>query len=261
MMLHFYKYHGTGNDFILVDGREGLTNLTSEQIKKLCHRRFGVGTDGLMILKNIPDFDFQMNYYNSDGSGGTMCGNGGRCIVAFAKHLGIIGNETRFLASDGPHLASIDNQGLVKLKMLDVDYIKETETYSFLNTGSPHHVKFVENADLVNVIEEGKKIRYSDDYKPGGTNVNFVSECDSGIYVRTYERGVEDETYSCGTGSVASAIAYYSRNNSIGTKIPVKTLGGLLEISFDAIDGKFINVYLKGPAKFVFEGKIEINGL
>ena len=258
-MLHFYKYQGAGNDFILIDGRErSFKNLTSEQIKKLCHRRFGIGADGLMILKAIEGYDFEMNYYNADGKIGSMCGNGGRCIVAFARHLGLIHSEAHFMASDGEHFASFDKRGLVKLKMLDIENIVEETNFSFLDTGSPHYVKFVDNPDLINVFEEGKKIRYSDEYKPGGTNVNFISGLEKGIFVRTYERGVEDETYACGTGSVASAIAYYLKNKEIGNCIEVKTLGGMLEVSFENDNNKFRNVYLKGPAELVFTGSIEI---
>jgi len=258
MTLQFYKYQGTGNDFILIDGREGLNNLSAEQIKQLCHRRFGIGADGLMILRNVTDFDFKMEYFNSDGYGGTMCGNGGRCIVAFARDLGIISTQARFLASDGPHVANIDENGLVNLKMLDVETINENEKHSVLNTGSPHYVKFVADADTENILEQGRKIRYSEEFKPAGTNVNFVSKTSTGIYVRTYERGVENETYSCGTGSVASAIASYSRDKSLGNNILVKTLGGQLEISFETTNNQYNNVYLKGPATFVFEGRISI---
>ncbi|MDF1550216.1 MAG: diaminopimelate epimerase, partial [Bacteroidales bacterium] len=196
MLLHFYKYHGTGNDFILIDNRDKrFDNLNRNQIKVLCSRRFGIGADGLMLLKSHPDFDFEMAYYNADGSGGSMCGNGGRCITAFAKKLGIINANTKFLASDGPHDASIDENGLVKLKMIDVPVYEQQDEFSFINTGSPHYVKFVKNVAEVNVYESGKSIRYSEQFQKEGTNVNFVSAEQDGISVRTYERGVEDETY------------------------------------------------------------------
>ncbi len=258
MRVHFYKYQGTGNDFILIDNRTGEMKLSKEQIKLLCHRRFGIGADGLMLLKSDPDYDFEMDYYNSDGSGGTMCGNGGRCIVAFAKHLGIIKDETNFIASDGPHLATTYHDNLVKLKMIDVEHVIENDEYSFINTGSPHHIKFVNDVQKVDVYSKGKEIRYSKQYEKEGTNVNFVSSEEKGIAVRTYERGVEDETYSCGTGSVASAIAYYKRNKSSDTVIPIKTLGGELEVSFIEKNGKFTDVFLKGPAKLVFEGELDL---
>jgi len=259
MLIHFYKYHGTGNDFILIDNRKLLvTELSIDQIKKLCHRRFGIGSDGLMLLKANPEYDFEMDYYNSDGSGGTMCGNGGRCIVAFARHLGIIENDAHFLASDGPHEANFDDKSLVKLKMMNVNTIEEHDGYSFLYTGSPHYVRFEPDVNSIDVFNEGKKIRYSEAYKPGGTNVNFVSKIENGIAVRTYERGVEDETYSCGTGSVASAIAYCSKFNLDQNIIDIKTLGGNLQVSFEKKGNSFENVYLKGPAVLVFEGEVEI---
>lgn len=258
MQLQFYKYHGTGNDFILLDNRTGSIKLAKEQIRFLCHRRFGIGADGLMLLKSHPDFDFEMDYYNSDGSGGTMCGNGGRCIVAFAKHLGIIQNETLFIASDGPHQASVDGNHLVKLKMIDVENIEDNDDHYFLDTGSPHYVKFVEDVHKVDVYTKGKEIRYNEKYSKDGTNVNFVSMEKGGIAVRTYERGVEDETYSCGTGSVASAIAYYKINRLSKPVIPIKTLGGELEVSFEESKGQFTNVFLKGPARLVYKGEVTL---
>jgi diaminopimelate epimerase len=256
MRLQFYKYHGTGNDFILIDNRQNEVRLTKEQINFLCHRRFGIGADGLMLLKSHKNYDFEMDYYNSDGARGTMCGNGGRCITAFAKHLGIIGDSTEFIASDGPHQASIDENELVKLKMIDVERIEENEGYSFLDTGSPHYVEFVDDVTKIDVYAKGKEIRYSEKYKAEGTNVNFVSAEEQGIAVRTYERGVEDETYSCGTGSVASAIAFYKRNKLSDFVIPIKTLGGNLEVTFKEKNNKFTDVFLKGPAKMVFKGEI-----
>ncbi len=259
MRLHFYKYHGTGNDFILIDARKNnRTELSSEQIKNLCHRRFGVGADGLMLLKAHAEYDFEMIYYNSDGGLGTMCGNGGRCITAFAKHLDIIKNDTKFIASDGIHEANIEANGLISLKMSDVEEIKVSNDHLFLNTGSPHYVKFVNNPNDINIVEEGKKIRYSKAFGTEGTNVNFVSKTKSGIFIRTYERGVEDETYSCGTGSVAASIAFYLQNTEFGTKIPIKTLGGMLEVSFSPDESAIRNIYLKGPAKLVYEGEIDV---
>ena len=260
MQLPFYKYHGTGNDFILIDNRNLLIqNINTEQIRKLCHRRFGIGADGLMLLKSSSDYDFEMDYYNSDGSGGTMCGNGGRCIVAFARHLGIIDTSTKFIASDGPHEAQFNDEGEVNLKMQNVNTIEENEEYSFLHTGSPHYVRFVFDVNSIDVLTEGKKVRNSEQFKKEGTNVNFVSKIGTGLAVRTYERGVEDETYSCGTGSVASAIAYYSKFNLNQVPINIKTLGGNLQVSFNKIGNNYKNVYLKGPAVLVFEGKIDIS--
>lgn len=259
MELEFHKYQGTGNDFILIDNRNGKVSLTVEQITFLCDRRFGIGADGLMLLKSHPDFDFEMDYYNSDGSGGTMCGNGGRCIVAFAKSLGIFEKETRFIASDGEHLASVDEEGLVNLKMIDVDIIKNKGDDMYLYTGSPHYIQLVNDVENVDVVKSGREIRYNDEYKAEGTNVNFVSALNNGIAVRTYERGVENETLACGTGSVASAMAFYLKMNLNSTVIPVKVQGGELEISFkQEKKEKFTNVYLKGPATYVYKGVIKI---
>lgn len=259
MLVHFFKYHGAGNDFILIDARSSHENiLSSKAIESICRRRFGVGADGLMLLRSCEEYDFEMIYYNSDGLPGTMCGNGGRCITAFAKHLGLIKDKTTFLASDGPHHATVEETGLIKLKMIDVPNIIEENEYSFVNTGSPHYIKFVENPDDIDIVAEGRKIRNSGTFKKEGTNVNFVSQTGKILYIRTYERGVEDETFACGTGSVASAIAFYSRNKSLGTNIKVKTLGGNLEISFKAENGNYTDVYLKGPAVKVFEGDFEI---
>lgn len=257
MMLQFCKYHGTGNDFILIDNRKKRVQLNKEQIKFLCHRRYGIGADGLMFLKSHDDYDFEMEYYNSDGAVGTMCGNGGRCIVAFAKYLGIIKNIASFIASDGPHEATVDENELVKLKMIDVDKIVEQKDYFFLDTGSPHYIEWVNDIDDIDVYNRGKEIRYSEKFT-GGTNVNFVATKKGAIAVRTYERGVEDETYSCGTGSVAAAIAHYQKNQPRVSIIPVKTLGGNLEVSFEKQNDKFINIFLKGPAKLVFQGEIEL---
>lgn len=258
MQIQFYKYQGAGNDFVLIDCRQKPLSLTSEQIEFLCHRRFGIGADGLMLLKPHAEFDFEMDYYNSDGSGGTMCGNGGRCIVAFAKFLGIFDTKTTFVASDGPHEATVDDKALVKLKMIDVEQVEEHEGSMFIYTGSPHYIKFVEDIQFEDVYNEGRRIRYSDTYKEEGTNVNFVSRAKNGINVRTYERGVEDETYACGTGSVAAAIAFYKKFTPSSTEIPVKVKGGNLEVSFQESGNKFTNVFLKGPAQLVFKGEIEI---
>ncbi len=262
MIIKFYKYHGTGNDFILIDNRNKDINLTERHIKFLCDRHFGIGADGLMLLENDDSLDFKMRYFNSDGKEGTMCGNGGRCIVAFAKKLNIIENKTVFKAVDGAHEAEIRGADDVSLKMIDVDVeniSNELEEY-FLNTGSPHHVKFI-NADIdnIDVYNEGRKIRYSNKYAPEGTNVNFVQRIDTGIIkVRTYERGVENETLSCGTGVTASAIATFLYNGNNHREFKVLTKGGTLFVSFD-YDKKFKNVYLSGPATYVFSGEIDID--
>lgn len=259
MTLHFYKFHGTGNDFILIDNRDSkIANINPEQIKYLCHRNFGIGADGLMLLNKHEYFDFEMEYFNSDGSGGAMCGNGGRCIVAFAKKLGLIQENTKFMANDGAHEASINEFGEIKLKMMDVEEITHTQNNLFINTGAPHHIVFDDNIGGLNVNEIGKAIRYSKEYKDTGTNVNFVQVKDRGIEIRTYERGVENETLACGTGAVASAISYYIKFKPDSQNINVKTLGGELRVSFIENENKYTEVYLTGLAKFVFEGQIEL---
>ncbi|MFN8254781.1 MAG: diaminopimelate epimerase [Bacteroidales bacterium] len=259
MKIEFYKYHGAGNDFILIDDRTNNHQvLDSDKISFLCHRRFGIGADGLMFLKSIAGYHFNMEYYNSDGRIGTMCGNGGRCITAFARDLGILDQKASFMASDGLHESFIDSSGLISLKMKDVDNIIIEDDYYFLDTGSPHYVTFVEDINKTNVYQEGKRIRNSDVFKPAGTNVNFVSLKNDNLFIRTYERGVEDETYACGTGSVASAIAFALKFKINQKKVQLNTLGGVLEVSFERENLKFSDIYLKGPAKFVFKGIIEI---
>lgn len=257
MRLDFVKYQGTGNDFILLDNREGDIVLTREQIAFLCNRRLGVGADGLMLLEQAAGYDFRMVYYNADGSESTMCGNGGRCIAAYAGKLGIIKDSASFVAIDGGHQATINND-TVALQMQDVAHIQNLDGYSILDTGSPHYVTIVN--DIVNtaVFAEGRAIRNRQEYQPKGINVNFMEVKGDGLHVRTYERGVEDETLSCGTGVTACAIA--STANGIGNyHVAIHTPGGQLEVSFtkdSATTAK--NVVLKGPATFVFDGSIEI---
>ncbi len=259
MNLHFYKYQGTGNDFIMVDNRSLFFPKSNVQlIEKLCDRRFGIGADGLILLEPSTTEDFTMVYYNADGYEGSMCGNGGRCLVAFANQLGVIKNETTFDAVDGLHFASINN-GIVSLKMIDVTEIEETVTHSFLNTGSPHHISFCDSVAEVNVKEVGAKIRYGAPYFQKGTNVNFAEQTAPNAFkVRTYERGVEDETLACGTGVTAVAIAANQANKTTDTSIKIEVMGGNLEVSFEKVDNTYKNVFLTGPAQFVFEGTIKI---
>ncbi|WP_211227077.1 diaminopimelate epimerase [Terrimonas ferruginea] len=259
MILFFFKYQGTGNDFILLDNREGIYNtLSTEQIRHLCDRRFGIGADGLMLLNNHEGYDFEMKYFNADGREGSMCGNGGRCLVRFAYHLGIHRNEYKFLAVDGDHEAEIDTDGIVSLKMKDVDKIRRQNGDSILNTGSPHYVKVVSDVMDMDVYKKGRDIRYSKEYEQEGINVNFVEQTgEDKIIVRTYERGVEDETYSCGTGVTAAAMVCYHNENGFND-VQVKTLGGKLNVEFDRIEEHYINVWLSGPAEKVYEGKIEL---
>lgn len=259
MKTTFYKYEGTGNDFIFIDNREGkFPKENTKLIEKLCDRRFGIGADGLILLENDAETDFRMVYYNSDGNQSSMCGNGGRCIVAFAKSLDIISNETTFIATDGLHEATILDNGIVSLGMKNVDEVKIEKEYVFLNTGSPHHVMLVEDLENYDVKENGSQIRYSDLYGNAGSNVNFVNQLsDDHFRLRTYERGVEDETFSCGTGATATAIAMNALGKTNSHKIQLDVQGGKLEVSFDKVNDRYINVFLTGPATFVFEGEIE----
>jgi len=253
--IKFYKYQGAGNDFVLIDNRDLHFDANNiDLIEKLCDRRFGIGADGLMLLQNKNNYDFQMLYFNADGKEGTMCGNGGRCIVAFARDLNIIQGHTDFLAVDGEHSASIDGDQ-VNLGMIDVAQYHKDGAAFVLNTGSPHYVLFTENLKEFGVYEQGKAIRNNETYKQDGINVNFIQKEKNGYFVRTFERGVEDETYACGTGAVASAMSVALQSNQDGDfNIPIRVLGGQLEISFTKEKESFKNVYLKGPANLVFQG-------
>lgn len=260
MTISFHKYQGTGNDFILLDNRKGEYSLSEDQVRRLCDRRFGVGADGLMLLNLKPGHDFDMKYYNSDGKEGSMCGNGGRCMVKFAYELGMHKELYRFTAADGPHEAEIDTDGIVSLKMKDVPTIRKFHGDFILDTGSPHYVKMVSNIMDIDVYKKGSDIRHSKEFEEEGINVNFVeqsSEVDK-ILVRTYERGVEDETFSCGTGVTAAALVCYHNENGFN-EVEVRTLGGELSVEFDRVDdGKYINIWLCGPADKVFEGSVEL---
>lgn len=258
MQIEFYKYQGTGNDFIMIDNRNGVFPKKDIQlISNLCDRKFGIGADGLILLENDPDYDFRMVYYNADGNESSMCGNGGRCLVAFAKNLKAIENQTTFIATDGAHYATIDSDGTVSLQMKDVDEVKITPDYVFLDTGSPHHVQMADDLTNLNIKNIGAAIRYSNLYGEKGSNVNFVKQENENTFsVRTYERGVEDETLSCGTGVTAVAIAMNALGKTKLNSIQLNVEGGKLEVSFVSLDGKFSNVFLKGPATFVFKGTI-----
>lgn len=260
MKLEFFKYHGTGNDFIILDNRDNIYDgLSQKQISHVCDRHFGVGGDGLMLLGKKGGFDFEMIYYNADGNQSSMCGNGGRCMVKFASHRGIFKSTYHFSAIDGEHTADIDSDGTVNLKMKDVDEVFYHGSYNVLNTGSPHFVKFAAEVENIDVIATGQEIRYSKEFEPGGINVNFVESIDrDAIFVRTYERGVEDETLSCGTGVTASALLSAHNENGFNTVL-VKTPGGHLSVEFDKIDDQhFNNIWLCGPAEFVYSGVIEV---
>ncbi len=259
MQLIFYKYQGTGNDFVLIDNRQEIFDKNNTKlVARLCDRRFGIGADGFILLENSAISDFKMVYYNADGKTSTMCGNGGRCLVAFAKLLGIITESASFEAIDGLHEASIRND-IVSLKMIDVDAIDQFEDHIFLDSGSPHHITFVKNVNDVNVKITGRKLRFGAPYFEEGSNINFVEQTDKNTFkVRTYERGVEDETLSCGTGVTAVAIASHRTRKTASATIQLDTPGGQLEVSFETHNNSYKNVFLKGAATLVFKGTIDI---
>ena len=257
MNLKFVKYQATGNDFILIDNRSGEIKLSQEQIVKACDRKFGIGADGLILIEPSHTADFTVNYYNSDGSQ-SLCGNGSRAAVHFAAHLSLVKDNTVFDAYDGKHEAALINPETIRLRMNDVSTTQSLGEDLFLNTGSPHVIRFVKEVKNYPVYEEGKSIRYSETFKPGGTNVNFVELLPANaLTVRTYERGVENETLSCGTGVTAAALAASQKGYT--SPISIKTLGGELSVEFKIGQaGGFTDIYLIGPAKKVFEGTLEL---
>jgi diaminopimelate epimerase len=259
MKLTFYKYQGTGNDFVIIDNRNGDLDLSKPQVKFLCDRRYGIGADGLMLLNTKEVYDFEMIYFNSDGREASMCGNGGRCLVKFAYDIGMRKSDYKFLAVDGDHEAHIDDKGWVNLKMVDVSNIDHNRGDAILDTGSPHYIRPVNNIKGMNVYKEGREIRNSRAFAKEGINVNFVEQKEDSIAVRTYERGVEDETFSCGTGVTAAALVF--AHNARGyNRVSVETMGGNLAVEFDKIDDEhFQNIWLCGPATFVFSGEIELD--
>lgn len=252
--MEFYKFDGAGNDFVVVDNRNGALHLGEEEIARICHRRFGVGADGLMTLDASSDCDFEMHYYNSDGRLGSMCGNGGRCIAMMAHLLGMP-KKLHFRGYDGMHEAEIitwdaDTQiGIVKLGMRDVarkDVCRTLDGWS-LDTGSPHYVQRVEDLDHFDVVGEGRRLRHLADHFPEGTNVDFIEDLPDGrLFVRTYERGVEDETWACGTGVTACAIVSGNRR--------LVTRGGDFRVDFETTDTAFAHVTLTGPVSLNFKG-------
>jgi diaminopimelate epimerase len=261
MQIPFYKYQGTGNDFILIDNRKGsIKNLAANVIARWCDRKFGIGADGLMLLQQKEGFDFEMVYYNSDGNPSSMCGNGGRCITAFANFLGILKeHKAYFLAVDGPHEAVVTKENYVELKMTDVTTDAYNPAAIFLDTGSPHHIEFVDKIEGLDVYNKGKAIRNNKTYKKEGTNVNFVAVQEKNhLEVATYERGVEDETLSCGTGVTAAALAYHLEYSKGNSPIPVhiQTKGGKLNVHFKHRAHLFYDIWLCGPATPVFHGFI-----
>ncbi|WP_422361358.1 diaminopimelate epimerase [Reichenbachiella sp.] len=256
MNITFYKYQGTGNDFVMIDNREGMFPHDTQLVTQMCDRKFGIGADGLILIENHETLDFEMVYFNADGSQ-SLCGNGSRCAVAFANFLGVIKEHTSFLTIDGEYEADIKG-GLVHLHMQDQHSPERFDSHYFLNNGSPHHIEFVENAVEKDVFTKGAAIRYSDTYSPHGTNVNFVEvKTNNTIFVRTYERGVEDETLSCGTGITASALA--AADKGLKSPIAIEAKGGQLEVQFEqSSNNSFTNIWLIGPAKQVFVGQFDI---
>jgi len=260
MILQFSKYEGAGNDFIIIDDRKLQFPVSERLIQRLCDRHFGIGADGLLLVRHSEGYDFGMTYFNSDGSEATFCGNGGRCITAYAFANGISDINCRFLAADGVHHATVKEHSgqvmLIELGMKDAVIYSQEKDFYYLNTGTYHVVKFVDNPDEVDVVESGREIRFDARFEPHGTNVNFARIFKNELYVRTYEKGVESETLSCGTGVTASAIAASLKKG--GTDFYVNTAGGRLHVSFTRTDTVFKDVKLTGPTRSVFEGKYEI---
>lgn len=259
-MIAFVKYHGTGNDFIIIDDRQTRYDLKAGTIRKMCDRHFGIGADGLIQLRNKEGYDFEMLYFNSDGSPGSMCGNGGRCVAAYSHSLGLTGNIIRFTAFDGLHEAKIVslNPYVVRLHMNDVEQIENSQEFIFMNTGSPHYISFMENIHDLDILKEGRKIRYNERFINEGVNVNFVSVKNGVLHVRTYERGVEDETLSCGTGVTASVLAADYSGKNITSGCIVHTPGGELSVYFKKEGLKFSDIWLEGKAEMVFEGTMTL---
>jgi len=262
MNINFSKYQGTGNDFVVIDNRKGDIVLTTNQIAFICDRRSGIGADGLMLLGKAEGFDFSMTYYNADGLEGSMCGNGGRCLTQFAYDNGIQKKHFHFTAIDGPHESILNEDGWIHLKMTNVYAVEKNidsnVTFYVLNTGSPHYIEMVDHISQVDVVGLGQSIRYNERFKQEGINVNFVAQQDGYISVRTYERGVENETLSCGTGVTAAALI--TGIEKLGEQtIQIETLGGKLAVQFNNRgDNAFDDIWLMGPGTFVFSGNISL---
>jgi diaminopimelate epimerase len=258
MLIPFSKYHGTGNDFIMIDNRSLGLELNQKQIAQLCDRRFGIGADGLILLE-VEDSIVKMVYYNSDGAPSSMCGNGGRCFVTFCQNLEVLSESGEFLAVDGMHPFKMVGTE-VSLKMGDVESIESIGEDVYLDTGSPHYITMVDEVLDIDIINDAHKIRYNNRFAAEGTNVNFVEMMDGITHIRTYERGVEDETLSCGTGATACAIAMHHLGNVSETEVPVKVLGGKVTIGFEPqTNGSYSNIWLTGPTAHVFDGTTEIS--
>lgn len=262
MKIRFIKFHGTGNDFILVDNRAGSFSPDVATVAFLCDRHLGIGADGLILLQSSEGYDFGMNYYNSDGKESTMCGNGGRSVTAFARHLGIIADNARFIAVDGVHqsviLSANGNNFIVKVQLRDATVESSSAMGTTVNTGSPHLVRFVPEVAKVDVVREGRRIRSSKKFAPEGVNVDFVEVARDMLHVRTYERGVENETLSCGTGVTAAALVAACKFTPVRGSYLIQTPGGQLKVSFNQHRNTFADVWLEGPVKMVFEGTIDL---
>jgi len=260
--VNFEKYHGAGNDFIMVADMEDRIRLSTEDIAALCHRRYGIGADGLIIIRPSQESDYRMHYYNSDGKESTMCGNGGRCVAAFAYSQEIAGKEQRFLGPDGIHKATIlsseNGYNRVTLQLSNVVNLHQGNGYYTLDTGSPHYVAFGHNIDTLDVKSKGRKIRFSAQFAPGGLNVNFAEEKNGKLFVRTYERGVEDETLSCGTGVTAAALAFAEEKSMQKGAVRILSRGGEMQVAFEKENNIFKNILLTGPAVMAFEGSVTI---
>jgi diaminopimelate epimerase len=257
MLIQFWKYQGTGNNFVMLDNRQSLIQLSSDKIIHLCDRRFGIGADGLILLEMDEEIP-RMVYYNSDGRQSTMCGNGGRCFVAFCHFLQVNLTSNDFLAVDGLHAFSVSGN-IVSLQMKDVLGIENFGSDFFLDTGSPHYVQFVDDVASLDVNAKGKAIRYNDHFRASGVNVNFVKQENESIRVRTYERGVEGETFSCGTGVTAAVLAFDHKFHPRLEKVNVHTLGGDLAVSFKTNShGTYTDIWLHGPAEQVYSGSINV---
>ncbi len=258
MKVNFRKYQGTGNDFVIIDDRDHrFPDKRLDLITNICDRKFGVGADGVILIRNHAEFDFEMIYFNSDGSK-SFCGNGTRCAVSDCYSLGMIKRTTKFLSTDGIHEAEILENGIVRLLMHNVDKVETNGDDFIIDTGSPHYVTNVERLSDLDVVKSGREIRYSERFSKNGINVNFVEQCGNIVSIRTYERGVENETLSCGTGATAVALSF---SIGIGLESPVKVIvqGGELAVEFEKLDqNRFRNIYLSGPAEFVFEGQITL---
>lgn len=259
MILDFYKYQGAGNDFIFVDNRKGsFPKENNDLISRLCDRHFGIGADGLILIQDHDDTDFEMIYFNADSSQ-TMCGNGARCAVAFAKKLNMIEDATQFTAYDGPHGAKINADKTVSLEMIDVENIDVQKDHVFANTGTVHHIELVDDLENFPVFNTGRKLRY-ELYGEAGSNINFVEQTNENTFrIRTYEKGVEDETLACGTGVTAAAIAMHKIGKTSENSVNLIAEGGNLSVDFQVENGVYREVVLTGPAEFIYQGSIEIS--